>query len=146
MRIVTLLALPIAAAALACGGDDGPTGNGNTPDGDILVQNNFFTPANFEATAGESVVWAWNSGGVLHNVTFEDGAPASPDQGSGTFSRTFTVAGEYPYHCTIHGAQVMNGTVTVGAAGGTGNEGSGDNPAGGGDTGGGGGGSGGYDY
>ncbi|HUF34522.1 MAG TPA: plastocyanin/azurin family copper-binding protein [Gemmatimonadales bacterium] len=143
MRIATLLVLPLAAAALGCGSDGGPTGNGNTPEGDILVRNNFFSPANFEATVGEQVVWAWNSGGILHNVTFDDGAPASPDQGSGTFARTFTAAGDYGYHCTIHGATVMNGTVSVGAAGGTGNEGGGGGSDGG--TGGGGGG-GGYDY
>jgi plastocyanin len=125
VRLRALLGLA-AAALLACG-DDGPTDNDDTPTGDIEVGDNFFDPASFQATVGEEVVWAW-SGAATHNVTFDDG-PSSPDQSSGTYARTFTAAGSYPYHCTIHGAAAMSGAVTVaaGAVGGGGGPPGGDN-------------------
>jgi Copper binding proteins, plastocyanin/azurin family len=64
-------------------------------------------------------------------VRFQDG-PASMDQTTGTFARTFDAAGTYSYLCSFHAAEGMTGTITVtGGTGGTG---------GGGDTGGGGGG------
>ena len=44
---------------------------------------------------------------LIHTV--DDGI-ASGTQSSGTFQRTFSAAGAYPYHCTIHGA-AMSGTV-----------------------------------
>jgi len=114
-RIV--LASLASLAALACGGggsDSGlPTGNNG---GDISVGNNFFNPSSFSVATNGTVTWTWNSGGVEHNVTFDDGA-ASNTQGSGQYQRTFTTAGSYPYHCTIHGAKIMSGTITVSASG-----------------------------
>ena len=73
---------------------------------------------------GTTVTWQWAPDAVEHNVTFDDG-PQSPTQSSGTFPRTFANAGTYAYHCTIHGAAVMHGTVTVAASGGSGGGGSG---------------------
>ena len=44
---------------------------------------------------------------------FDDGSNiSSGSQSSGTFSRTFTAAGTYKYHCTIHGS-AMSGQVVV---------------------------------
>jgi len=94
----------------------------NTPppvDG-ISVTNNLFTPASKTISVGTAVQWAWNtctgdsySGQtcVLHSVTFDDGT-ASATQDQGTFSRTFTVAGTYNYHCAVHGT-AMSGSITV---------------------------------
>ena len=62
-------------------------------------------------TAGTEVTWTWADGSVQHNVTFADG-PASTTKSSGTYARTFDVAGSFPYLCTIHGAS-MSGTVVV---------------------------------
>ncbi|MGH2707164.1 MAG: hypothetical protein ACRDJK_02595, partial [Actinomycetota bacterium] len=60
----------LAWAALACSSDgSGPSNPGNGgPDGDVIVANNSFTPATFNATLNETVVWEWNSGGTQHNV------------------------------------------------------------------------------
>jgi hypothetical protein len=133
MRPLTLLTATLVL--LACGDDDGSNGPNPPPTGDITVDNNFFSPESFSATAGEAVTWAWVSDAVTHNIVFEDGAPGSGNQSSGTFSRTFATPGAYPYHCSIHGAPGvgMNGVVNV-AAGGSGDQGGG----GGGGTGGGG--------
>ena len=53
----------------------------------------------------------------MHNVTFDDGE-TSGDQGTGHYQRTFATAGSYAYHCTIHGAKLMSGTITVGSGSG----------------------------
>jgi plastocyanin len=133
MRTMALLA-SLLAAVVGCGGGgaDTTTGPPNPmpPAGSstVTVDNNFFSPASKAVATGATVTWQWATGAATHNVTFDDGIH-SDDQSSGTFTRTFTAAGTFPYHCTIHG---MQGTVTVSASGGSG-----------GGTGGGGGG---YDY
>jgi plastocyanin len=75
-------------------------------------------------SAGATVEWAWNScsGGdiygsgqtcVVHNVVFDDGA-TSGAKSDGVYNRTFATAGTYPYHCSVHTAAVMSGSITVG--------------------------------
>ena len=119
----TRLTIASGAMILAAGCGGGGYGNGATgptttqtpPAGgststSISVVDNAFRPAATTVPVGSAVTWTWN-GSVQHNVTFDDG-PASPTQGSGTFVRTFTQAGTYAYHCTIHGL-AMSGKVTV---------------------------------
>jgi plastocyanin len=101
-------------AVVGCGSDD-PTGTEDPPDNTVLVRNNNFSPTPLSVAVNETVTFQWNSGGVAHNVTFQDG-PASPSQGSGTFPRTFQAAGSFPYVCTIHAAEGMAGVVNVSAA------------------------------
>jgi plastocyanin len=119
------VALGIVAAA-ACGGGGNTTTSPNTgntpvPTGGISVRNDLFTPAAKTVAVGTAVHWSWNScdnGGVYggstctsHSVTFDDGV-SSALQDQGTFTRTFTAAGTYNYHCQVHGA-AMTGTITV---------------------------------
>ena len=111
-----ILAGLISCATIACGGGSG-TPTDNNPSGDIQVGNNFFQPTTFSVAPGTAVTWFWSPGGVTHNIVFDDGAPGSGDKSSGTFARTFSTAGTYPYHCSIHGASVMFGSVTVASAG-----------------------------
>lgn len=115
-RVFGAVILLAAGIVVGCGGDSSPTGGGGTnqppPGANVAVGDNFFTPANFAATVGNAVVWQW-AGSNLHNVTFNNGDPGSNTQNSGTFSRTFTAAGTFDYHCSVHGAAVMSGTVTV---------------------------------
>jgi plastocyanin len=119
----------ISAAACGGGGDGGestgppppPPGNTPPPGGGISVTNNAFSPAAKTVTPGTTVQWAWNtcSGGgiygdevcVAHGVNFDDGTN-SPTQDKGTYSRTFSTAGAYNYHCAVHGT-AMSGSVTV---------------------------------
>lgn len=86
-----------------------PTGGGST----VSVGNNFYSPATLSVATGTTVTWQWADGDVQHTVTFNDNAPGSGAQSSGSFQRTFSVAGTYPYFCSIHGAAVMSGSVTV---------------------------------
>jgi len=114
----TAALLALAAGGLACGGGgyDGGTTNpttgasGGSTSNAITVADNSFTPSATTLAAGSTVTWTW-TGRNQHNVTFDDG-PASATQAAGTFTRTFASAGNYPYHCTIHGA-AMSGTITV---------------------------------
>jgi plastocyanin len=104
--------------AASCGGgggsgNGGPTGPGtggsSATSNDVSVADNYFSPSSTTVAVG-SVTWTW-TGSQSHNVTFDDGN-ASPTQASGTYTRRFSAAGTYSYHCTIHGA-AMSGTVTV---------------------------------
>jgi len=119
-KVCTTVAI---ACLFGCGGSTSPSQNINTPppaDG-VAVTNDLFTPASKTVAVGTTVVWAWNtcSGDVYtgqtcvaHNVVFDDGATSGlMDQG--TFTRTFTVAGTYNYHCAVHGAMGMTGSITV---------------------------------
>lgn len=105
-----------------CGGGGGySTGPGNpnpppppgTPNS-VVVTNNKFTPTDLTVAVGATVTWTWDScsGGdgygngqtcVSHNVTFDQGSANSATQSGGSFGRTFSAAGTYAYHCTIHG-------------------------------------------
>jgi plastocyanin len=121
------IALALISVA-ACGGSGGstapnnqPSGNTTPPAGGIAVTNNSFSPSTKTVATGTAVQWAWNTctGGdgysgqlcVDHSVTFDDGT-TSPTQDQGTYVRTFTAAGTYNYHCSVHGT-AMAGTITV---------------------------------
>lgn len=126
-----VLALMAVASLCACGGgysSTSPPGNNSTPKvntappaGGISVTNNLFSPATKTVAIGTSVQWAWNtctgdtySGQtcVNHSVTFDDGSLSSPLQDQGTFTKSFSAAGTFTYHCSVHGA-AMAGTITV---------------------------------
>ena len=116
-------AVAIAGLFGCGGGSTSPmTQNVNTPPppGGISVTNNVFTPASKTVPVGTAVNWAWNSctGDVYsgqtcvsHNIVFDDGT-TSGLQDHGSYSRTFSVAGTYPYHCSVHGP-AMSGSITV---------------------------------
>lgn len=60
---------------------------------------------------GTVVTWT-NKSDNEHTVTSDDGLfDSSVSDGGGTFSFTFTEAGEFPYHCEIH--RSMKGKVIV---------------------------------
>jgi plastocyanin len=128
-RMLKQFCTTVAIACLfGCGGSGGystsppPSGGVNTPPptGGISVTNNAFTPATKTVPAGTALTWAWNSCSgdvysgqtcVSHSVVFDDGVSSSL-QDQGTYSRTFTAAGTYRYHCSVHGT-AMSGSVTV---------------------------------
>lgn len=102
--------------AANCGGESSgnsgpvdPGTGGSGANNNVSVGDNFFSPSAATVAVG-AVTWTW-SGTSSHNVTFDDGN-SSPTQATGTYTRRFSVAGTYSYHCTIHGA-AMSGTVTV---------------------------------
>ncbi len=139
MRQWRWIAVPMIAIALtACGGSGGsgsstaPTNNNpGTPTGTsnpntVTLNSSSFTPPSITVSKGTTVSWQWaqcddsgtygsNYGAcVTHQIVFDDGSnQASATQSQGTFNRTFDATGTFKYHCSIHGAAVMSGQVTV---------------------------------
>ena len=109
LRALAILAL----AGCGGGGSDTPTGptTGGGGANGVTVGNNFFSPANLTVATGATVTWTWAMGDVEHTVTFDDNAPGSARQSSGTFQRTFGTAGTFTYFCALH--PHMTGTVVV---------------------------------
>jgi len=70
-----------------------------------------YAPNPIAVTVGGTVTWT-NNDTVTHTSTADGGAwNSSSIAPGGTFSRTFSSAGTFQYHCTIHPGMV--GTVTV---------------------------------
>jgi plastocyanin len=130
-----LCAAVLAGALAACGGassdsgsNSGPgitnPGNGTpTPTANTVTMgvDSTFLPATLNITKGTTVTWNWPSCNdsygygtcVTHSVVFDDGSGiASSVQSAGTFSRNFSTAGTYRYHCGVHGT-AMSGQVIV---------------------------------
>ena len=95
--------------------------NSNTPAADVSITSGAstktttaFSPNPFTkslATSGQ-VTWV-NNDGVQHDLESDtggvfDSGDMSPN---GTFSHTFTAAGTYAYHCSIHPNMV--GTIVI---------------------------------
>jgi plastocyanin len=114
------------------GGSDSPTGPSGGGANSVTVANDHYTPATLSVAAGGTVTWQWAQGASEHTVTFDDAAPGSPRQSSGTFQRTFGAAGTYTYFCQVHGRAVMSGSITVGTTGSNGGMGGGGSGGGGG--------------
>jgi plastocyanin len=124
---LTLLALAGVLAA-GCGGNTsgsgggayggGPTTTGPTTGGagtpasgtTVTIDNFAFSPPTLKAKVGQRIAWT-NKQGVAHTVTADGGAFDHPMPSGATFSFTFTKAGTFAYHCTIHPS--MHGTIVV---------------------------------
>jgi plastocyanin len=134
MRLAARMTLLLLVAAVGCGGSStAPANNGGTTvnnppppqnpgstTSDLTVNNNYFDPLSTTVHVNSTVTWTWNAcggdgyGGQVctpHGIVFDDGK-ASGAQTQGTWSRTFTSAGTYKYHCSTHGA-AMSGTIIV---------------------------------
>lgn len=111
MRSVTISSLGLGLLVLAgCSSTEPPPPPPQAQT--VTVGDNFFNPSGFQLGTGKSLTWRWQ-GSNQHNVTFDNGDPGSATQNSGTFSRVFDTPGAFSYHCSIHGAAVMSGTVAV---------------------------------
>lgn len=115
MMRTTITLTCLVAALGGCSSSDGFTGP-NPNKGAVTVTADAFTPPTVRPAVGGVVVWTWNSGGVAHNIEFEDHNSGSAERTSGTFSRTFYQPGTYRYRCTIHSTEFgkgMSGQVIV---------------------------------
>jgi chitinase len=80
----------------------------------VSVGDNFFSPKAVTISVNDQVKWTW-TGSAQHSSTSNTGLWNSGLHGKGaTFVNTFSSAGTFPYHCTVHAGQL--GTVTVQAA------------------------------
>lgn len=126
-RFILFLA-PALAVVVSCGGGDSSTSpTSNTPNtptvpttpttpatpvstDKVTVSDNQFSPNSIQVSPGTAVTWTWSPNSADHNVSFADGT-SSGNKSSGSYTRTFSAAGTFPYSCTLHPG--MSGTVTV---------------------------------
>jgi plastocyanin len=118
-RNTRILSAFVLIALAACGGGTGPYGSKSPspppPTNTVAATAGLaFSPNPLTVNSGETVTFAF--GAVAHNVTFDTPGGATPADIPGTNSnvsigRTFTTAGTYRFHCTIHPG--MAGSVVV---------------------------------
>ena len=97
---------PASAAASAAGPAASAAGGSA-----VQIKNFAFAPASLTVPVGSSVTWT-NADTTGHTVTADDGSFDSKELASGkTFSQTFSKAGTFAYHCTIH--STMKATIVV---------------------------------
>lgn len=120
-RLLAVLAIVVLGGLLlvGCGGSSGTTttsGGGSTttaaPGGSqVTIQNFAFSPAELTVPVGTTVTWT-NDDSTNHTVTSNDAVFESATLAAGdTFDFTFTQAGEFPYHCSLHPS--MTATIIV---------------------------------
>jgi plastocyanin len=104
------------------GGDSGCTPNGGSASGtgSQVVKINpdpgtigRYDPSTVTVAIGQTVEWDWVANDAQHSVTSDDNTTfGSCLQSAGAkFVVTFSTAGDFKYHCTIHAA--MTGDVKV---------------------------------
>jgi plastocyanin len=102
---------PFAAACSPKGGSSATAATTVKVVADSQAQGAYH-PNPVTVQAGQAVTWTWEDQGNQHSVSADDASFESCLQGSGSsFTTTFTKAGTYPYHCSIHSQ--MKGSVTV---------------------------------
>jgi len=80
----------------------------------VSIGDFFFNPTSSKINVNDQIRWTW-TGSISHSTTSNSGLWDSGLHGNGfTFSKTFTAAGSFPYHCTLHAS--MTGAITVQAA------------------------------
>ena len=86
----------------------------------VSIKNMAFNPASLSVTTGSTVTWA-NNDTTIHTVTADDGSFNSGNIAIGaSYSRVFSTAGTFSYHCTIHPEMTGKVVVTASTGGGSG--------------------------
>lgn len=119
MRPLTALTLLAGIASLAGTAACSDDNNGNPPAGDISITagassktTTAFAPNPFTRSLASSgtVIWV-NNDGVTHDIESDTPLFDFEMSPNATHSFTFTAAGSYPYHCSIHPNMV--GTIVI---------------------------------
>src|SRR6266446_10735894 len=76
----------------------------------VTVESFDFNPSSVSINVNDSVKWNWASG--THTTTSSSGLWDSGPRSSGSFTNTFTSAGNFPYFCSIHTFMTASVTVT----------------------------------
>ena len=77
----------------------------------VNIGDFFFSPTAVTINVNDQVRWTW-VGSIGHTTTSDTGLWDSGVNGNGaTFVHTFTTAGRFPYHCTVH--PFMMAAITV---------------------------------
>ena len=76
------------------------------------AKGNAWTPADVTAKVGDVITWT-NGDTVPHKVALDDGSCQMSENIAGGASKSlvFSVAGSFPFHCSVHPS--MKGTITI---------------------------------
>jgi plastocyanin len=98
--------VPAATKAVPCKDTTDPT----TVSASVV--DNTWTPADVTAKVGDVITWS-NGDTVPHGVALDDGSCQMSGNIAGGASKSlvFSVAGTFPFHCTVHA--FMKGTITI---------------------------------
>jgi plastocyanin len=98
-----------AGGALACATADA----GATATATVTIKGFKFSPQPIQAKVGDVIAWS-NQDTAPHSATMDDGScdtkPIDPGKSA---MLTFTAAGTYTYHCSVHPATMKDFTVVV---------------------------------
>ena len=116
-RLSAVALILVASVALVAYGTTAGTPSSAAAAGSIqnavTISNFAFTPATITVPVGTKVTWT-NQDSTDHTVTSDDGLFDSGHIATGaTFSFTFTTAGTFPYHCSIHTSMTTKVIVTA---------------------------------
>lgn len=117
MRIQTysllfILGIIVIVAVSGCSSQNQTNKSGDSYN--IGIQNFAFNPSTLTVPVDTTVTWK-NLDSTTHHIVSDTGLFESTDLSNGqTFSYSFTQAGNYPYHCSIHPS--MTGTIVVTSA------------------------------
>jgi len=122
MKCIFLVCAAVLAGVLTCLAGDKADKPGNKKTGSKMVtvtmRSLSYDPKKLEIRVGDSVKWN-NKAFAAHTATSDDDGKTfdtgnvEPDTSSSPVQ--FTKAGEFKYHCLVHG-KTMNGTIVVKAA------------------------------
>ena len=110
MRVVSWTFL-FSTVLISCSKSSSSNNPTSPAPGTVSIVNMTFTPASITVTPGTTVTWN-NIDDMTHTVTADDNSFNSGNIGAGgSFVKTFSVAGTFTYHCSIHPS--MTGKVVV---------------------------------
>ena len=89
------LGLAVAATLLLA------TASARAGDFNVTIDNFTFTPAELTVKVGDTVTWT-NHDDIPHTVVSAGKFRSKATDTDGTFSFTFTSAGDYKYFCSLH--------------------------------------------
>src|SRR5262245_38062691 len=102
----------VAVMSLSCSkSSSNNNNNSNNSPNTVTMAGMAFSPGTITVPVNTTITWK-NTDNMAHTVTADDNSFDSGNIGAGSsYSRTFSVAGTYNYHCTLHAG--MTGKVIV---------------------------------
>ena len=109
--LILSLALPVSLSGCSTSKTTSPATVTTASGNNVSIVNFAFTPETRTVSVGTTVTWT-NNDSVTHHVASDTGVFDSGDMSqNAAYSFTFSNAGTFPYHCTIH--TYMKGTIIV---------------------------------
>ena len=103
--------LVLSAITIISNGCSKSKDNSGPGPNEVWIQGMNFEPNTITISSGTTITWS-NRDAVSHTVTSNSGLfDSGTIPKDGTYQHTFTSAGTFPYHCSIH--PTMTATIVV---------------------------------